>query len=439
LENFLSERRTALRRSYHTLTTKGEANARRLAEFFSDNGQGLLPMVDLIEQSRLAVDELIDVTGRATIEAVLQLSAEHVAGPRTPGQRRTGPLWHGRQAGRVCLQEGKLGVTKPRLRHKRGGEVAIPAYEAMQENGMSARMLDVLMRGISTRQYAEVLPEMASTCGVSKSNVSREAAEASAEALKELLERRFDGIDLLVIYLDGMQFGEHHIISAVGVDRSGHKHVLGMQQGATENAAAVEDLLEQLVARGVDAEEKRLFIIDGAKALRAAINKVFGPQHPVQRCRNHKIRNVCDRLAEEQKDQVKAAMRASYKLEAKEGMARLRKLADWLEQESPAAANSLREGLEECFTINRLGISPSLHRCLATTNVIESPQSGVRMRTRRVCRWRDAAMVERWAAASFLATEKNFRRIIGWKDLWQLEAILGRKRSEDAATIQEVA
>jgi len=428
-----------LRRSYHTLTTTGEANARRLAEFFSRNGQGLLPMVDLIEQSRLAVDELIDITGRATMEAVLQLSAEQVAGPRTPGQRRTSPLWHGRQAGRVCLKERKLGVSKPRLRNKRGGEVAIPAYETMQENGMSTRMRDVLLRGISTRQYAEVLPEMASTCGVSKSNVSREAVEASAEALQELLERRFDEIDLLVIYIDGMQFGEHHIISAVGVDRSGHKHVLGIQQGATENTAAVGDLLEQLVVRGVDTKAKRLFVIDGAKALRAAINRVFGPQHPVQRCRNHKLRNVCDRLPEEQKEQVKAAMRASYKLGAKEGMARLRKLADWLEQESPAAANSLREGLEECFTINRLGIPSSLHRCLATTNVIESPQSGVRMRTRRVCRWRDAAMVERWAAASFLATEKNFRRIMGWKDIWQLEAILGRKRSEDAATMQEVA
>ena len=188
----------------------------------------------------------------------------------------------------------------------------------------------------------EVLPgEMASTCGVSKSTVSREAAEAGEEALKELLERRFAGIDLLVIYLDGMQFGEHHVISAVGVDRAGHKHVLGMQQGATENAAAVEDLLEQLVARGVDPKAKRLSVIDEAKVLRAAINKVFGAQHPVQRCRNHKIRNVCDRLPEEQKDQVKAAMRASYKLEAKEGMARLRKLADWLEQECPAAANSL--------------------------------------------------------------------------------------------------
>jgi transposase-like protein len=429
-----------LKRSYHTLTTKGEASAKRLAEFFSRHGQGLMPMVDLIEQSRVAVDELIDVTGRATMEAVLQLSAEQAAGPRTPGQRRVGcPLWHGRQAGRVCWKERKLGVSKPRLRQKGGGEVAIPAYEAMQENGMGERMLDVLMRGISTRQYAEVLPEMASTCGVSKSTVSREAAEAGEAALQELLERRFDEIDRLVIYLDGMQFGEHHVISAVGVDGAGHKHVLGIQQGATENAAAVEDLLEQLVARGLDPKAKRLFVIDGAKALRAAINKVFGAQHPVQRCRNHKIRNVCDRLPEEQKDQVKAAMRSAYKLQAKEGIARLRKLADWLEQECPAAANSLREGLEECFTINRLGIPPSLHRCLATTNVIESPQSGVRMRTRRVCRWRDASMVDRWVAASFLATEKNFRRIMGWKDLWQLEAILGRKRNEDAATMQEVA
>ncbi len=371
-----------MKRSYHTITTKGPTNAERLAEFFSRNGQGLLPMVDLIEQSRLAVDELIDVAGRATIETVLQLSAEQLAGPRTPGQRRQQFLWHGRQAGGVCLRERKLGVSKPRLREKGGGEVAIPAYEAMQENGLSERVLDVLMRGISTRQYSEVLPEMASTCGVSKSNVSREAAEAGEEALKELLERRFDDVDLLVIYIDGMMFGEHHVISAVGVNRAGHKHVLGIQQGATENAAAVEDLLQQLVARGVNPKAKRLFVIDGAKALRAAIGKVFGPQHPVQRCRNHKIRKVVERLPEEQKDQVKAAMRASYKLEAKEGMARLRKLADWLEQEQPAAANSLREGLDECFTINRLGIPPSLHRCLATTNLIESPQSGVRLKAR---------------------------------------------------------
>jgi len=147
----------------------------------------------------------------------------------------------------------------------------------MQENGMSRRMLDVLMRGISTRQYAEVLPEMAETCGVSKSNVSQEAAEAGEETLKELLERCFDETDLLVIYIDGMAFGEHHVISAVGVDRAGHKHVLGIQQGATENAAAVEDLLQQLVARR-GSEGEAVFVIDGD--LWAAISKVFGSQHP---------------------------------------------------------------------------------------------------------------------------------------------------------------
>lgn len=422
-------------RKYHSITKIGPANARKLAEFFSRNGQALLPMVDLIEQSRLAVDELIDVAGRATIEAVLQLSAEQVAGPRTPGRRREEVGWHGKQRGRVCLKERKLRVSKPRLRSKEG-EVPIPAYEAMQDARLGRRMLDVLLRGISTRQYERVLPEMADSCGLSKSNVSREAIEASEEALTELLERRFDGLDLLVIYIDGMVFGEQHMIGAVGVDAEGRKHVLGIQQGATENSATVEDLLKQLVARGVKPEAKRLFVIDGAKALRSAIHRVFGPQHPVQRCRNHKIRNVVERLPEDQKEQVKAAMKAAYRLAAKEGIARLRKLADWLEQEQPAAAASLREGLEECFTINRLGVPPSLHRCLATTNLIESPHAGVRLRTRHVCRWRDAAMVQRWVAASFLATEKNFRKIMGWKDLWQLKAILGR---QTAAIKQEVA
>ena len=384
--------------------------------FWARTGRCCCPWCDLIEQSRLAVDELIDVAGRATIETVLQLSADQVAGPRTPGRRREEVGWHGRQRGRVCLKERKLGVSKPRLRARGGGEVAIPAYAAMQDARLGRRMLDVLLRGISARQYQNVLPEMADTCGVSKSNVSREAIAAGEEALKELLERRFDELDLLVIYLDGMVFGDHHMISAVGVDTAGHKHVLGIQQGATENAAAVEDLLQQLVARGVKPKAKVLFVIDGAKALRAAMHRVFGPQHPVQRCRNHKIRNVVERLPEDQKDQVKAALRAAYRLDAKDGIARLKKLADWLEQEQPAAAASLREGLEECFTINRLGVPPSLHRCLATTNLIESPQSGVRLRTRRVCRWRDAAMIQRWVAASFLATEKNFRRIMGWKE-----------------------
>jgi transposase-like protein len=277
---------------------------------------------------------------------------------------------------------------------------------------------------------------MADTIGVSKSSVSRQTIEASEAEVEALLSRRFDEVKLVIIYIDGMVFGDHVMIGAVGVDTEGNKHVLAIREGATENATVVKELLEDLVARGVKPEQKRLFVIDGSKALRTAINAVFGSHQPVQRCRAHKLRNVVDHLPKDQKDQVKSVLRAAWKMEAKAGMARLNKLAEWLEREYPSAAASLLEGLEECFTINRLDIPPSLHRCLATTNVIESPHSGVRMRTRRVCRWRDGGMVKRWMASAFLATEKNFRKMMGYRDLWALEAILNGSKS---ATRQAVA
>jgi transposase-like protein len=336
------------------------------------------------------------------------------------------------------LRERKLRVQRPRLREKAGGkEVEIPAYTAMQNQPqLSARMLDIVMRGVSTRQYKGVIPAMADTVGVSKSSVSRQTIEASEAEVEALLSRRFDEVKLVIIYIDGMVFGDHVMIGAVGVDTEGHKHVLAIREGATENATVVKELLEDLVARGVKPEQKRLFVIDGSKALRTAINAVFGSHQPVQRCRAHKLRNVIDHLPKDQKDQVKSVLRAAWKMEAKTGMARLKKLAEWLEREYPSAAASLLEGLEECFTINRLDIPPSLHRCLATTNVIESPHSGVRMRTRRVCRWRDGGMVKRWMASAFLATEKNFRKMMGYRDLWALEAILNGSKS---ATRQAVA
>ena len=188
---------------------------------------------------------------------------------------------------------------------------------------------------------------------------------------------------------------------------AGRKYLWGIQERATENAAAVKDLLERLVAQGVDPNRKRLFVIDGSKALRTAINAVFGAQNHIQRCRQHKLRNVVDRVAEDQKEQVKALMKAAWKLGHTEGMAKIRKLSEWLERECPAAAASLLEGLEEGFTINRLDVPTSLHRCLATTNVIESPHAGVRMRTNRVSRWKDGRMVQHWVASLFLATEKK--------------------------------
>jgi transposase-like protein len=234
------------------------------------------------------------------------------------------------------------------------------------------------------------------------------------------------GSKLLILYLDGLRFGEHQVMVAVGVDEEGEKHVLGLASGASEGAAVVKGLLEDLVGRGLKTSCKYQFVIDGSKALRTAIEAVFGPQNPVQRCRQHKLENVSGYLPKELKGAVKAVMRAAYRLPEKEGRARLEKQAQWLEREYPSAAASLREGLAEMFTVARLHLSASLSRCRVSTNVIESPHRGVRLRTRRVCRWRDGQMVLRWAASALLATEKNFRRLMGYQDLWMLKAALGR-------------
>jgi transposase-like protein len=433
-----------VKRSYHTLENQGKANERRLAEFLIKNGQQLLPMVDLIAQSRMAIDDLVDTVGRATIEAVLRLSAEQVAGPPQQGRARQGEVvWHGTQAGSVYLKERKLKVSKPRLRKKgvgASGEVPVPAYGAMQDcDAMGSRLLEILLEGVSTRRYQAVIPKMADTVGVSKSSVSRTMIQASQAEVEKLLNRRFEDVDLLIIYIDGIHFGDQCVIGAVGVDDQGNKHVLGIQEGATENAAAAKDLLQSLVERGVKPERRRLFVIDGSKALRTAINAVFGGAGLVQRCRQHKLRNVVERLPKDQQEQTKSLLRAAWKLDAKAGMAKLEKLAQWLEREHPDAADSLREGMEECFTINRLDVPPSLHRCLASTNLIENPHSGVRRRTRRVCRWRDKRMAKRWAAAAMLATEKNFRRVMGHKDLWALKAILDGKQEKPLDRREKVA
>jgi len=416
-------------------------DSRALAQFLSGEGAMLVPMLELIEQAEMAVDELIDVAGRATIEAVLTLSAQALAGPKHPGKKGdsdSGIGWYGHQAGVVNLAERKLRVRKPRLRRKgtgKAGEVEVPAYAAMRSHSrIGGRMLDILMRGVSTRNYREVLPEMAETVGVSKSAVSREFIDASEKALQELAERRFDEKDILIVYIDGIVFSGHHVIVALGVDSEGHKHVLGLRDGASENAAVCTGLLEDLVERGVKPGRRRLFVIDGSKALRKAIDAVYGADNPVQRCRNHKRKNVLDHVPDSMKDTVKATMNAAYRLDSDKGMARLEELATMLEVPHPSAAGSLREGLAETFTVNQLGLPGALRRCLCTTNVIESPNSGIRRRTGRVTRWKDGSMVLRWVASALLETEKSFRRVMGYEQLWMLQSYLNH-----AAETKDVA
>jgi transposase-like protein len=409
--------------------------AATLEQFAQANGQILLPLVELITQARVAVDEVIGNIGRQTIETILTLSAQEVAGVRTPGKATGDIRWHGSQSGRVMLADRQVKVKRPRLRHKREGEVPVPAYEALQDNGATAqRMMGALLRGVSTRQYEEVLPEMASTAGVSKSSISRQAIEGSAEQLRQLRERRWDQAELLVIYIDGQRFGAHHVISAVGIDREGAKHILSLELGATENAAAVKSLFTRLRDQGLPTDRKYLFVIDGAKALRAGIEEVFGSEQPVQRCRNHKMRNVLDELPREQHAQALNVMRAAWQLtDADQGVKKLEQLARFLEHDYESAARSLREGMAEMFTVQRLKLPPSLYKCLGTTNVIESPQSGVQKRTNNVTRWRDAAMVERWVASAWLLTEKHFRKVVGFRDFWALSVILGREENPNLA------
>lgn len=431
-----------MKRTYHIVTRAARESAAIIEQFCQANGQILLPIVNLIQSANEVVESVIHQIGVEILEQILILSAEQVAGPRTPGKVSGEVCHHGSQAGCVQLADRKVKVKRPRLRHKTAGEVPVPAYDMLrQDRGLAQHMLGALLRGVSTREYHEVLPQMAGTVGVSRSAISRKAIEASMQQLQQLQERRWEDIEILVIYIDGQRFGEHHILSAVGVDVDGKKHILGIEAGATENAASVKRLLTRLREQGLPTNRKYLFVIDGAQALRSAIDEVFGDDQPVQRCRNHKVRNVLDELPKEQQGQALNLMRAAWKMKtAEEGEKRLEQLARFIERDYESAARSLREGRKEMFTLQRLKIPEPLHKCLATTNIIESPQGGVERRTHNVTRWRDADMVQRWVASAWLLTEKHFRRIDGHAQLWALAAILGRDtRSRTQSSKEQVA
>ena len=337
-----------MKKPYKIVSGASTPNSRELTDWLAKDGQLLIPLVELLEKGERAIDEVIDVMGRATIEAVLQMSAAQVAGPKEQGRRDADRevYWHGVQAGRVALKERQLQVDKPRLRKKRRradepGEVEIPAYTALQaDQRLADRMLELVLRG------------------------------------------------------------------------------------ASENTEVTAGLLEDLVARGLRADRRRLFVIDGAKALRQTIGRVFGSSNLVQRCRNHKVRNVLGHLPKEQHEQARSTLRAAWKLDADEGIRKLEQYASWLEREWPSAAGSLREGLSELFTVNRLGLPKPLRRCLTTTNIIDSSHAGVRQHTNRVSRWQSEEMAVRWAAVTFRETEKHYRRITGYEHLWMLKAHL---------------
>jgi transposase-like protein len=423
-----------LTQQYRVVDAQDALNCRELTRMLSTDGRAMRPIVELILNGRKAIDEVIDVMGTATIQAILELDAQEKAGPPHRGKRddRPGALHrHGYQDGVVPMSDRQLRVRKPRVRTKggrgeKGGEksreVPLPAYEALRNDPRAGRQIaNLLFKGVSTRDYQTAIEGMAGTVGVSKSVVSREFVERTETAHDELMARRFEGVNILVILVDGFRLGDHHMITAVGVDDGGRKHILGVTASGSENAAAVKSLLQGLVDRGIKPEAKRLFIIDGGKAIRAAVNEVFGSEHPVQRCVPHKVRNVQDKLPEERKAYAKILIEGAAKMTHEKGLAKLNGYANELDATHPDAAASLREGMEELLTVSKLGLPEQLARSLRSTNMIESPQSIIRKVTGRVRNWKSQAMALRWHSAGCKDAERRMRRLKGHAHLWVLE------------------
>ena len=382
--------------------------------------QAALPMLEMIGKAQLSIDDLLGQVSRQFIEQLLLLSAQSVAGAKHPGRHDGDIRWHGQQGGSVAIGQAKVRVQRPRLRDAQG-EVVIPAYAALAgDSDLARRMADILICGVSTRKYARVVHRCAKEVGISKSAVSRQFVKESAQALAKLMRRSFADVDIVAVYVDGIVVAKHHIIAAVGVDAQGNKHVLGLACGSSENAKVVKDLLGTLADRGLDLNQSRLWVIDGSKALRSAIEQRCGDGAKVQRCRIHKIRNVTERLPKDKADQVRWVMTHAFKLDKPKGKDKLKALSRQLQDQHPDAAASVLEGLDEMFTITELGITGELARCLATTNVIESPNSVVRRVSGRVTIYKDAQMALRWTAAGFLEAEKSFRKVRGFAQLKSL-------------------
>jgi putative transposase len=390
-----------------------------------------LPMAELIAGVRDDIEALAAQIGLTIMKAVMKREVESQLGEwgQQVGYR------HGQQRGYVVYAGRKIGVERPRIRSKDNQELPIKSYQAFQSDGRMQRAIArQVMRQCSTRNYEGALDECLNGYGIKRSSVSRHFKVTTAAELKELLERPVPA-DLLAVLLDAKYFTKQCIIVALGVDKEGRKHVLGLWEGATESAGVVKGLLEDLVARGLQTNHKLLMVMDGSKALHKAVQQVFGDNAVVQRCRVHKQRNVVEYLPQEKQAQAIWRLRAAWdKADPKVAEKELRKVVSWLEDISPMAARSLQEGLEETLTLQKLGVNRRLAHCLSSTNMIESCFARAGSLMHRVKRWHNGKMVLRWAAATLKVAEKGFRRIRAFEHLGGLqEALSETERTLEAA------
>jgi putative transposase len=388
-------------------------------------------MTHLADELREGLLALAVGTGLQVMDAILEESVTALCGPcgRHDPERTAGR--HGHEDGSVALGGRKVPVRRPRVRAVDGsGEVAIPAYEHFSSTEVLGRLaMEKMLAKLSTRRYTLGLEPVgvaveARSSGKSRSAVSRHFVERTETALAELLASDLSELDLVALMVDGVHFADHLCVVALGIDVSGKKHPLAVVEGDTENATVVKDLLAGLRDRGLDMTRPMLVVIDGAKALAAAMNAVF--DHPViARCQLHKMRNVEAKLPKTLAATVSKKMRAIYHLDdALRAEAELSELARQLQKNHPGAAGSLREGLAETLTVMRLKIPPTLARTLRSTNAIESMIEICRDHSTNVKRWRDGEMALRWCAAGMGEANKQFRKVNGFLHLPALRKTL---------------
>jgi putative transposase len=408
-----------------------KGSARRKQQKRQELGEVQLPLCreELVALMQESLSSFATEMGLRIAARLLEDEVTRRCGPRYEHRRQRELSRHGRQPGYITLAGQKLSLAKPRVRRTDGrGETELETYTLLQrDEAMPQACLRRMVRGVSTRDYEHVVDLAREGFGVKKSSVSRGFVKASAAEIRTLAERRLDEDRYVAIFIDGKEYAGETMIVALGIAEKGEKRILGLRAGGTENAEVVASLLEDLRERGLDTSRPILFVLDGAKALHAAIKRVFGKQAVIQRCQVHKARNVKAHLADKHHDPLATQLSAAYhETKYERALAGLKTTVAWLERINPAAAASLREGMEETLTVVKLGLPELLRRTLATTNPVESALSVAAKVTARVKRWRDGDMRLRWCTAGLLRAEEGFRRVKGHKQMPQLVEALDR-------------
>ena len=381
--------------------------------------QMVLPMAEMVGWLKEGVGELIRQAGLQLLDLMMQAEVEELAGRRSERQPGRAATRWGSERGYCVVMGQKVAVQRPRVRNSEGREVRLGSYELSHRGEpLNETVWEKLMLGLSTRHYGEAVRQFTEAYGLEKSAVSEHFIEASREKLKELMESRLDKVRLCALLIDATPFAGQQMVAAIGIAQNGQKTILGIRQGATENAAVVGELLGELVSRGLNFTEPRLYILDGGKALTAAVKQHAGDAAAIQRCQVHKRRNVLDHLSEEHRGTVSQRLNAAYAIEeyvaAKHALQGLhRELMDL----NPSAARSLEEGMEETLTVHRLRVPMQLRKTLASTNVIEYAFSVVEQVCKNVKRWHDGDQRERWVGSGLLVAQQQFRRVIGYKQI----------------------